>query len=182
MKIGAYGNNLNVTYRINKNSQEDSIDSSKESDSKQKPYKNPNDLDPKEQALVHKLQARDSEVRAHEAAHQAAGAGLAGAASFTYQRGPDGRMYAIGGEVPISLKGGSTPEEKIANARQVAAAALAPANPSPQDYAVASKARMMEMSAQQELFKKKMAENEGKKSYQDNINPQQNTQSVDITA
>lgn len=127
-------------------------------------------LDPAEQQQVNQLQARDTTVRAHEAAHKAAGGGLAGSASFSYQKGPDGKMYAIGGEVPISFKEGSTPQETIANARQVVAAAMAPANPSPQDYAVASSARMMEMQAQQELVKKLQEEQNtqtGHKTYAD---------------
>ena len=127
--------------------------------------KSPDQLTPEEKQQVTKLQARDTEVRAHEAAHQAAGGGLAGGASFEYQRGPDGKMYAIGGEVPISLKEGSTPQETIANARQVKSAAMAPANPSPQDYSVASSATMMELKAQQELFKEKKQELEGTKAY-----------------
>ncbi|WP_457594651.1 putative metalloprotease CJM1_0395 family protein [Hydrogenimonas sp.] len=107
-----------------------------------------------EKALVAKLQARDSEVRAHEAAHLAAAGGIAsGGASFSYQRGPDGKMYAIGGEVPISASGGGSPREKIKIMRQVAAAAMAPADPSPQDYAVAANARSEEMRALQELRK-----------------------------
>ena len=127
-------------------------------------------LDPAQQQQVNQLQARDTTVRAHEAAHKAAGGGLAGSASFSYQKGPDGKMYAIGGEVPISFKEGSTPQETIANARQVVAAAIAPANPSPQDYAVASSARMMEMQAQQELVKKLQEEQNaqaGHKTYAD---------------
>lgn len=107
-----------------------------------------------EKALIAKLQARDSEVRAHEAAHLAAAGGIAsGGASFSYQRGPDGKMYAIGGEVPISASGGSSPRQKIKTMRQVAAAAMAPADPSPQDYAVAANARSEEMRALQELRK-----------------------------
>ena len=123
------------------------------------------ELSAQEQQQVAKLAARDSEVRAHEAAHQAAGGGLAGGASFEYQRGPDGKMYAVGGEVPIAFKEGSTPQETIANARQVKAAAMAPANPSPQDYSVASSATMMELKAQQELLKEKMQELQGQKEY-----------------
>ena len=104
--------------------------------------------------IVTKLQARDREVRAHEAAHLAAAGGIAsGGASFTYQKGPNGKMYAVGGEVPISISGGSSPEETIKKMRQVAAAALAPADPSPQDYAVASSARSEEMRALAELRK-----------------------------
>ena len=104
-----------------------------------------------EEELVKNLQSRDSEVRAHEAAHQASGGGMTGAASYTYQQGPDGKMYAIGGEVSISMSTGSTPEETIANARQIATAAMAAGDPSPQDYSVAASARVMEMKAQQQL-------------------------------
>lgn len=127
--------------------------SSSKEDKKEEKSTTSTKLDPSEQQEVNKLQARDSEVRAHETAHKSAGGGLAGSASFSYQKGPDGKMYAIGGEVPISFEKGSTPQETIANARQVAAAAMAPANPSPQDFSVAASARMMELSAQQELVK-----------------------------
>ena len=114
---------------------------------------NPEDLSEDEKRLVRDLGTRDSEVKAHEAAHQAAGGGMTGAASYSYQQGPDGKMYAIGGEVSISMPSGSTPEETIKNARQVAAAAMAAGDPSPQDFAVASSARVMEMQAQQQKTK-----------------------------
>ncbi len=123
------------------------------------------ELSPDEERLVRDLSSRDSEVRAHESAHQAAGGGMTGAASFTYQQGPDGKMYAIGGEVSITMKAGSTPQETIANARQVATAAMAAGNPSPQDFAVASSARVMEMKAQQQLAREQREELMGKESY-----------------
>lgn len=104
-------------------------------------------LDQSEQREVQRLQQSDSEVRAHEAAHQAAAGALGGGASFTYQSGPDGKQYAVGGEVPIRVTPGRTPEETIENARQVRAAALAPANPSAQDLAVATSAAQMEAAA-----------------------------------
>ena len=88
------------------------------------------DLSEDENRAVKELASRDSEVKAHEAAHQAAGGGMTGAASYTYQQGPDGKMYAIGGEVSISSPSGSTPEETIKNARQIAAAAMAAGDPS----------------------------------------------------
>jgi len=124
-----------------------------------------NQLSDEEKRSVSELQARDTEVRAHEAAHQAAGGGLTGGASYTYQKGPDGRMYAIGGEVSIATKGGSTPQETLSNARQVQAAAMAPANPSGQDYAVATSAKVLEMKAQQELAKEQQAQMRGEKEY-----------------
>jgi len=109
------------------------------------------------------LQQRDSEVRSHEAAHMAAGGSvISGSASFTYQKGPDGRLYAVGGEVPISSSGGNTPEETIAIARQIQAGALAPANPSPQDLKVASSAAMMEAQAKQDLAIEKSEEQKSK--------------------
>lgn len=94
-----------------------------------------------------RLAATDRKVRAHEQAHQAAGAGLAGGASYQYQRGPDGRQYAVAGEVSIDLTPGRTPDETVARARQVQAAALAPADPSAQDRAVAARAARMELEA-----------------------------------
>ncbi len=148
-----------------KSSEEKGGDATNTKSSSKKDENNPQKLSADEKRLVEKLQARDMEVRAHEAAHQAAGGGLAGGASFTYERGPDGRMYAIGGEVPIAFREGSTPQETIANARQVKAAAMAPANPSPQDYSVASSATTMELKAQQELLKEKMQELRGEKEY-----------------
>jgi hypothetical protein len=156
----------------------------KEAEDKKK-SQNPNELTEDEKRLVKDLQARDSEVKAHEAAHQAAGGGMTGAASFSYQQGPDGRMYAIGGEVSISTKGGSTPQETIANARQVQAAAMAPANPSGQDFAVAASAKMMEMKAQQELVKEQQAKMQGEKEYgssQSDTQSAQNSNAFDISA
>jgi len=135
---------------------------------------NKEELSPEEEEMVKKLQARDAEVKGHEAAHQAAGAGLTGAASFTYQQGPDGKMYAIGGEVSISMPSGSTPEETIANARKIAAAAMAAGDPSPQDFSVAASARVMEMKAQQQLAREKQDEMLGLESYKNSSNPTNN--------
>ncbi|EDN2768710.1 hypothetical protein GHZ35_00960 [Campylobacter coli] len=112
---------------------------------------------------VRELQSIDRNVKAHEAAHQAAGGGLAGAASFSYTRGPDNQMYATAGEVPIRMQKGRTPEETIANARQVVAAAMAPADPSPQDYKVAANALKMEFEARAEVTKLKAQEAQEKK-------------------
>ncbi|EAI0653414.1 hypothetical protein E0287_07325 [Campylobacter coli] len=112
---------------------------------------------------LRELQSIDRNVKAHEAAHQAAGGGLAGAASFSYIRGPDNQMYAVAGEVPIRMQEGRTPEETIANARQVAAAAMAPADPSPQDYKVAANAAKMEFDARAEATKLKAQEAKEKK-------------------
>lgn len=99
------------------------------------------------------LKARDQRVRAHEAAHLAAAGGLArGGASYTYQRGPDGVAYAVGGEVSIDTSAvPGNPAATQAKAQQIQAAAMAPADPSAQDRSVAAAASAMAAQAQREL-------------------------------
>lgn len=64
-----------------------------------------------EAAEVAELKKIDSKVRQHEMAHMAAGGGLVtSGASYTYQKGPDGVNYAVGGEVGIDTSAGRTPE------------------------------------------------------------------------
>lgn len=102
--------------------------------------------------LIQQLKVRDTAVRQHEAAHLAAAGGLAtSGASFTYQRGPDGVNYAIGGEVSIDVSPGRTPAETLAKAAIVQAAALAPAEPSGPDRAVAAQAQQLAAQARAEL-------------------------------
>lgn len=111
----------------------------------------PGALTPEEQQEVQKLRRIDQKVRQHEAAHSAAGAGLTGGASYEYVRGPDGRQYAVSGEVRIDVSPAQTPEQTIEKARRIQAAALAPADPSPQDRAVAAQAAQMAAQARAEL-------------------------------
>lgn len=111
-------------------------------------------LSPEAQAQVQQLKAADQKVRQHEAAHQAAGAGLTGGANYQYVRGTDGRQYAVAGEVSINTSPAGTPEATLAKARQIRAAALAPADPSPQDRAVAAAASLMESQARAEISRK----------------------------
>lgn len=93
------------------------------------------------QRVLQALQTRDREVRAHEAAHLSAAVNLAtGGASFSYQTGPDGRQYAVGGEVSIDTSPGSSPDETIRKAQAIRRAATAPAQPSSQDQQVISRA------------------------------------------
>lgn len=121
--------------------------------------KNIGELSLEEQRMVTELQAADTNVRAHEAAHMAAGGGLTSPASYTYERGPDNKMYAVAGEVGISTGEGNTPQESLNKAQTIRRAALAPADPSPQDLKVAAQAASMEMSARAEILQEKMAQN-----------------------
>ncbi|WP_051692325.1 putative metalloprotease CJM1_0395 family protein [Marinobacterium lacunae] len=102
-----------------------------------------------DQQLIDELAVRDREVRAHEQAHQAAGGGLAGSASFTYERGPNGKQYAVGGEVSIAAPVSSDdPQADLEKAQIILRAALAPADPSGQDLKVAAAARALATNAQ----------------------------------
>lgn len=142
------------------------------------------ELSPAQQAQVTELQARDTEVRAHEAAHLAAGAGVVtGGANFTYQRGPDNKQYAVGGEVPIDASGGRTPEETISKMQNIRAAALAPSDPSATDYQVASTATMLEMKARIELSQQIREEMQNEDNPYANSNDEDSDESaVDLVA
>ena len=99
-------------------------------------------LTDQELRVLEKLKQTDREVRQHEMAHVAAGGRyITSGATFTYQRGPDGRNYAVGGEVSIDTAPiPGDPEATLQKMRQIKTAALAPANPSSQDMKVASQA------------------------------------------
>ena len=96
------------------------------------------ELTSEEKQQVSELKTRDAEVRAHEQAHMAAAAGIsASAPSYDYEMGPDGKRYAVGGEVNISFNESGNPSSDIVKAQTMKNAALAPAQPSGQDLAVA---------------------------------------------
>jgi len=109
-------------------------------------------LSPQQLAEIQQLKTRDADVKAHELAHLAvAGRFATGGASFTYQTGPDGVRYAIGGEVPIDISSESTPEATIQKMETIKRAALAPADPSAADRRIAAEAAAKELQASQEL-------------------------------
>ena len=125
-----------------------------------------NQLDPDEQREVERLKRRDREVRAHEQAHLSAAGGLArGGPSFTYEVGPDGKRYAVGGEVELDTSRGRTPEETLDKADRIRSAALAPAQPSSQDFRVASQASATAAEARVEIARNRSVQrNQGNES------------------
>lgn len=108
-----------------------------------------------EQKQLDDLKQRDQEVRRHELAHASAGGQYAGTPQFEYTTGPDGKRYAIGGEVSIDISAESTPEETIRKMQQVKAAALSPAEPSAQDLRVATEAAQKSVEARNEIIAEK---------------------------
>ena len=99
------------------------------------------------------LQQRDREVQVHEAAHAAVGGQYAGAPSLSYETGPDGKRYAVSGEVNIDMSEiPGDPAATMKKADIIHAAALAPAQPSSQDRNIAGRASQMKAKAQAELM------------------------------
>ncbi len=105
-----------------------------------------------EELVISKLEHRDAEVKAHEMAHSSVGGVATGAPSYSYEVGPNGKKYAVSGEVSVDLstvKG--DPLATIAKMKKVHAAAMAPVNPSIQDSRVAASAIKLIAQAQTEL-------------------------------
>jgi len=121
--------------------------------------KGPDGLTEEDRKEVERLKKRDREVRAHEQAHKSAGGPYAGQVSFETERGPDGRAYAVGGEVKIDTSEiPNNPQATIRKLETVKRAALAPAQPSSQDRQVATQADAKIQQARQELREQKAAE------------------------
>ncbi len=112
-------------------------------------------LELKEERLLTKLRQVDRQVRAHELAHlMAAGPYARGGPHYEFVRGPDGKLYAVAGEVKIDTSPvPGDPEATLEKARAIKRAALAPANPSPQDRMVAALADRMAAKAMMEIQK-----------------------------
>lgn len=106
-----------------------------------------------EEQEIKNLQQRDQEVKAHERAHASVGGTTTGAPSYSYEIGPDGKKYAVSGEVSVDLsKVPGNPSATITKMQKVHAAALAPINPSAQDARVAALATKAILEAQTELL------------------------------
>ena len=113
-------------------------------------------LDAEQKKEIADLKKTDQEVKAHEQAHMAAGAGLViGGANYQYQRGPDGKTYAVGGEVKIDTSRENDPQDTVNKMQQVKRAALAPSQPSGQDRSVAARASQIEAEARTELLRER---------------------------
>lgn len=130
-----------------------------------------------DQQQISALQKRDQEVRSHESAHAAVGGSVTGAPSFSFERGPDGKNYAVNGEVSVDLSPvAGDPRATIAKMQTVHAAALAPINPSSQDKQVAAAATQTIAQAQTEI----LTNNTGNGSQQTRV--KQNLRSNDISS
>ena len=153
-----------------------STEVSSTSEKKSNETSNTTELTASEKALVSRLQARDTAVKAHERAHISAGAGvILSGATFVYQKAPDEKLYAIGGEVAIDTAPENEPEATVKKMQLVRTAALAPSDPSPTDYQVAATASMLQMQARLEMARAIQNEllGKAKEAYQANNTPQE---------
>lgn len=162
------GTNESATYDAKgKLADEKVIQERQQSDAQQDPEQSEEQQDAKKEAQqqeqtaqqeqqdaeqIKELKARDTEVRIHEQAHASVGGQYAGSPSYEYQRGPDGTNYAVGGEVQIDVAEiEGDPQATIEKMQTVRAAALAPAEPSGADRAIAADATQKLAAAQAEL-------------------------------
>jgi hypothetical protein len=157
---GGFGYNVNfrgVPSSTGNDGSAKQVDAAKEKEAEKK-ASNPKDskaskpLSPEQEKQVSELKLRDQQVRSHEQAHVSAGGQyVRGGASYEYQTGPDGKRYAVGGEVSIDTSSEKSLEATIAKMEVVKRAALAPADPSAQDRSVAAAASQKQLEAQMEM-------------------------------
>lgn len=117
------------------------------------------ELNAEQQRQVRELEQIDRKVRAHERAHISAGGELiTSGPSYSYTYGPDGKQYATAGEVGIDTSAERKPEANIDKGQLIRVAALAPADPSPQDYQVASVGSRLESQGRSDLVRQQREE------------------------
>ena len=98
------------------------------------------------QARQDMINQRYNEIYSHELAHQRAGGSLAGGIVIE----KDANGIPIGGHVPIKMPtfSSSNPDKTIQEADTVIRSAMAPSDPSDQDFRVANQARMIKSKAE----------------------------------
>jgi hypothetical protein len=105
-----------------------------------------------EAAQIAQLNKRDAEVKSHEQAHSSVGGSHAQSPSFSYEKGPDGRRYAVDGEVQIDVSVVNGDAQATLNKMmKVYSAAMAPVQPSMADIRVAADALQKMNAAREEL-------------------------------
>lgn len=96
------------------------------------------------QRVLEKFKKTDAQIRSHEQVHATIGH-TTSPISYTYQQGPDGKMYAVGGSVRLDVSIPDDPKAASFKLDQIARAASGPSNPSGADIAIATQANMNKM-------------------------------------
>jgi hypothetical protein len=112
------------------------------------------ELTKNEKIILVELKQVDQAVKKHEMAHVIAGGRfILSGANYSYKTGPDGKRYAVAGEVSIDTSEvPGDPQATIDKMNQVRRAALAPADPSAQDRKIASTAMTISTKAMSQLM------------------------------
>jgi hypothetical protein len=145
------------------------------------------DLSAEDKRKLQDLKRKDKEVRRQEQIRRAvAGPVARGGPRYRYVEGPDGKKYAISGEIVLDTYFGdvlSNPEAALKKARRVRRAALS-GNPSARDRQIASKATQVEAKARRILAQKKENQEARKEAtYTEDGTPQEHISSfVDLFA
>jgi len=100
----------------------------------------------------------EASVVQHERSHMQTGGEFAGAATYVYGKGADGKTYITGGEVSMKVPAGGDLERLSYALERVKRAAMSPANPSPQDMMTAAMASTRQASVNQEIVRKRAVE------------------------
>lgn len=87
-----------------------------------------------------------NDIYAHELAHKSAGGALAG--SIVIERNADGIPFAGHVDIKMPSLNPNNPQKTINDANTVIRSAMAPSDPSDQDYRVAAQAQSIKMQAQ----------------------------------
>jgi len=94
--------------------------------------------------VLDKFKSMDSNIRSHEQLH-ASLAQTNGGINYTYQVGPDGKMYVNGGHVRLDTSMPSDPKEAAFKLGQIQKAATAPDGLSAADASIARDANLMKI-------------------------------------
>jgi hypothetical protein len=120
------------------------------------------ELSPAEKRQLAELRRTDAAVRAHEQAHLNAGRELiTSGPNYTYTYGPDNKPYAVAGEVGIDTSPEQEAQANIDKGRRIQKTALAPADPSAQDFNVAASGKRLEAEGRKDLLSEQRSETAG---------------------
>lgn len=106
---------------------------------------NPKNLDEKDyERVLEKFKSKDAEVKQHEESHTANGVAKS-TIKYNYQTGPDGKLYAVGGEVKLDTSLPSDEKQAIDKLEKLASASSAPSQLSAADSQIAIAANLNKM-------------------------------------
>jgi hypothetical protein len=131
---------------------------------------------PSSEAKSQQLAKKEQAVNAHIRAHKSVGGSITGPSNIQKTMSPEGQLYTSSGDVEIRTNiVDNDPETKLLKAKLIQRVALAPSDPSPQDYQVAQIGQQIESSTLTEKYRSIAATEESERADND-----YNTSSFDL--